>query len=53
MVHDGTEEIYVQVAADLVEGLGRGDLLEIEPGEFTPCGALTKAIVQTQTDTPP
>jgi len=40
VIQDGTEGIYVQGPADLVAGLGRGDLLEIEgatdPGGFAP-----------------
>ncbi len=40
VIQDETEGIYVQGPADLVKGLGRGDLLEIEgvsdPGGFAP-----------------
>ena len=40
VIHDGTEGIYVQGPAELVAGLGRGDLLELEgatdPGGFAP-----------------
>lgn len=40
VIHDGTDCIYVQSPADLLAGLGRGDLVEIEgvsdPGGFAP-----------------